>query len=79
MRLSFDRGTLLLQDTTEGVDPAEIPGVRWDPRVGKHRAPARFTYAIASELRRRGVRIVDMPRPALPPQAGFRSPEAKSY
>ena len=39
------------------LDPAALPEVRWDPRVLAHRAPAHRAYAIASELRRRGVAL----------------------
>jgi len=68
VRLTFDRGTLLfadLADLPDGLDLAQIPGVLWDERVAAHRAPARLCYPIASELRRRGVLIADMLRPAL--------------
>jgi superfamily II DNA or RNA helicase len=37
MRLTFDRGTLLLDG--DG-DPSSLPGVLWDPRVRRWRAPA---------------------------------------
>ena len=68
MRLTFDRGTLLftdLADLPDGLDVAQIPGVLWDERVAAHRAPARLCYPIASEMRRRGVPLTDMPRPSL--------------
>ena len=79
MRLTFDRGTLLLTETPAALDVGEIPGVQWDERVGAHRAPARLCYSIASELRRRGVPIADMPRPALAPPSGFRPFELRPY
>jgi hypothetical protein len=68
VRLTFDRGTLLfsdLADLPDGLDIGQIPGVLWDERIAAHRAPARLCYPIVSELRRRGVPIADMPRPAM--------------
>jgi hypothetical protein len=65
MRLTFDRGTLLLEDAPPGVDPADFPGFLWDERVGALRAPARLAYALASALRRREVPLSDAPRPRL--------------
>ena len=79
VRLIFDRGTLLLLEIPAGVNVAEIPGVLWDPRVGAHRAPARLCYALVSELRRRGVQLVDAPRPRLVPPSGFRPVPLRPY
>ena len=73
MRLLFDRGTLLLESPPPDLDATALPEVRWDPRVLAHRAPAHRTYAIASELRRRGVALTDAPRPTLGPPSAFRS------
>ena len=79
MRLDFDRGTILLREPPAGLELADVPGVRWDPRVGAHRAPARLAYPIAAELRRRGVRIAGLPGPALGPPSGVRPPELRPY
>ena len=41
MRLVFDRGTLLIEDPPADLDPAALAAIseiRWDDRVGKHRA-----------------------------------------
>jgi superfamily II DNA or RNA helicase len=78
VRLQFDRGTLLIEDPPDTLDAAELPDVRWDPRVGKHRAPAHRAYALASEIRRRGI-PVEAPRPALDPPAGVRTPALRPY
>jgi len=81
VRLTFDRGTVLVEDPRAGLDLAELAELaelRWDPRVGKHRAPACQAYRIASELRRRGIAI-EAPRPALDPPSGFRPLELRSY
>src|SRR4051812_21545496 len=82
VRFTFDRGTLLLTDLADlpaGLEVAQIPGVLWDARVGVHRAPARLCYPLVSELRRRGVPVADMPRPALPPPSGFRPFDLRPY
>jgi superfamily II DNA or RNA helicase len=79
VRLSFDRGTVLLEDPPADLAPAEIPGVLWDARVGKHRAPARLAYAVASALRRRGVLLTGVVRPAMEPPSGFRPIALRPY
>jgi superfamily II DNA or RNA helicase len=78
-RIVFDRGTLLLQDVPREPDLSDIPGVLWDVRVGAWRAPARVFYALAAELRRRGVRLADRMLPALRPPSGFRPPPLRPY
>ncbi len=40
MRMTFDRGTVLLTPTAAGESPEGWPGVMWDPRVTRWRAPA---------------------------------------
>jgi superfamily II DNA or RNA helicase len=79
VRLTFDRGTLLLTNAPAGLEVGELPGVQWDERVAAHRAPARLCYPIASELRRRGVQLSDMPRPTLAPPAEFRPLALRPY
>ena len=73
LRLEFDRGTLLLRGDPSGRNLAELPGVRWDERVGCRRAPARFHAAIRERLAAHGVMVDDAalvtfpPLPCLPP------------
>src|SRR5574341_641479 len=65
MHLHFDRGTILLREPPRGVDLSDLPGVRWDPRVGAHRAPAMLHASLRAELLRRGVAFTDgLDRPA---------------
>jgi superfamily II DNA or RNA helicase len=78
-RVVFDRGTLLLEGVPQAFDLTDIPGVLWDPRVAAYRAPARMFYALAAELRRRGVRLVDRPLPRLRPPSGVRPPSLRPY
>lgn len=49
VRVEFDRGTLLLRGPGERA-LEHLPGVRWDPRVGCHRAPARFHAELCQAL-----------------------------
>jgi superfamily II DNA or RNA helicase len=67
MRLLFDHGTLICEAMDDLARQGLLPGVLWDPRVGRFRAPA-FQYgAIASVLQERGTPWVDdaspLPRP----------------
>jgi superfamily II DNA or RNA helicase len=82
VRLVFDRGTLLLEDPPANLDLSQVSkasDIRWDPRVGKHRAPACLAYKLASELRRRGVALDEAPRPGLAPPSGFRPLALRPY
>jgi superfamily II DNA or RNA helicase len=79
VRIVFDRGTLLFEGVPADVELARIPEVLWDPRVGAYRAPARLFYALAAELRRRGVPFSDQPRPRLAPPSGFRPGPLRPY
>jgi superfamily II DNA or RNA helicase len=78
-RLVFDRGTLIVEGVSRALDLADIPGVLWDARVSAWRAPARMFYALAAELRRRGVPLTDRPLPRLRPPSGFRAPALRPY
>jgi hypothetical protein len=55
IHVRFDHGTLLLQGLPADFDLGGLPDVAWDPRLRAHRAPARAYFALALELRRRGV------------------------
>lgn len=82
MRLAFDRGTLLVEDPPDSLELAELselPEIRWDPRVGKHRAPAWLAARLASELRRRGIAFEGPSRPGLGPPTEFRPVELRPY
>lgn len=79
MRLRFDRGTVVLHDLPAPVDASDLPGVLWDPRVSCFRAPARATTALTEELRRRGVPVLDEPRPTLAQPAGFAAIPLRPY
>jgi superfamily II DNA or RNA helicase len=53
VRLRFDRGTLVIAADVFG-QLADLPYVRWDPRVEAYRAPAFQYRRLWVELRRRG-------------------------
>jgi superfamily II DNA or RNA helicase len=61
IHLAFDRGTLVLS----GAPPerlAELPGCRYDPRSGIHRAEARCYRAVVEHLRGHGLPYKDEAR-----------------
>lgn len=59
MQIRFDRGTILLDPAASGVDPEQLPGVAWDPRVDEWRAPADAYAAIVGRLADERVRVSD--------------------
>ncbi len=59
MRIVFDRGTLLLEEVPEDVGVSRLPGVLWDSRVKRWRAPAHRHPEVAGALRRLGMRVED--------------------
>jgi len=55
MQLQFDRGTLVLSGTAPAETWRSLPGVKWDPRIERHRSPA-FRYRdIVTALRACGL------------------------
>lgn len=59
IRVSFDRGTLLV----EGADPSVLPdSVQYDPRVRRYRAPAQAYHDVVLQLHRAGVAYEDQAR-----------------
>jgi len=61
LRLSFDRGTLVVTGATPEV-LATLPGLQFDPRAGVHRAEARYYRAIVEHLRRSDILYEDRAR-----------------
>jgi superfamily II DNA or RNA helicase len=60
MRLTFDRGTIVLVATDPTDSHAkDLPGALWDSRIAALRCPARYHDAVVAELRRRRVRFTD--------------------
>jgi superfamily II DNA or RNA helicase len=62
--LEFDRGTLLLSETEAGGDLSrlELPQTTFDPRIGRHRAPACAYRPIILDLRKAGIEYEDNAR-----------------
>lgn len=63
MRLVFHRGTLLFEADPTPRWVSELPGVLWDPRVRRWRAPAYRSADIVAALQDRGVVAVVPERP----------------
>src|SRR6266478_6326009 len=64
VELRFDRGTILLVGSPNGVNLADAPGVLWDRRVRTYRAPAARHSILKRWLRANGVWFQDIsPRP----------------
>jgi superfamily II DNA or RNA helicase len=79
MEIRFDRGTLVLLDGPDGLDLEGLRGVRWDPRVGVHRAPANRHAEIRAALEGRGVRFLDRVPATLPVPGTFREFDLRPY
>lgn len=79
MRLIFDRGTIVLRDVPVDLDPSNLPGVIWDPRIGAHRAPARRYVALAEELSRRNVSFTDRVHAAVGMTGRWRDVSLRPY
>jgi hypothetical protein len=58
VRVSFDRGTLLLEGSGSSL-ARTLPGVLFDPRVGRVRAPAHLWPQVRTGLEAIGVQIDD--------------------
>jgi hypothetical protein len=69
VRVRFASGSLLLEGLSPDYDLGCVPGVEWDPRARAHRAPARAYFALAVELRHRGVPMTTGKRPKVRPAA----------
>lgn len=59
IRITFERGTLLLEGADDQLAPLRGLGLAFDPRVKLHRAPARAYRVIVLELRKRGIEYRD--------------------
>jgi hypothetical protein len=62
VRLLYDRGTLLVVEPPAALHPTRVPGLRWDPRVRAHRAPARCYASITAALVRQRIPFTDAVR-----------------
>jgi superfamily II DNA or RNA helicase len=74
MRLSYDRGTILVYGLAGDSPLVRLPGLRWDHRVGCHRAAGWRHADLVGALRRRGEAFTndvlsgrDDPLPGWPP------------
>ena len=61
VKLNFDKGTLILQNVPEGLQP-ELPDLQWDERTLTFRAPAYRYRHIVSQLRAHNIPYQDTAR-----------------
>ena len=59
MRLTFDRGTLLIVGSPTPALAHTIPGALWDPRVRAYRCPAHLVESVRAALAASGVPFSD--------------------
>jgi superfamily II DNA or RNA helicase len=79
MRLLFDHGTLVLAEARRD-DVAELPGVLWDPRVRRFRAPAMRYGDVKAALAGRQVALSDeVCSNPLPAVGSFSAVELRPY
>jgi superfamily II DNA or RNA helicase len=79
VQLRFDRGTILIAPAASGIDPAQLPGVAWDPRVRAWRAAAASYALLVDELSRSGVRFSDTTPRHEARVAGASAPDLRWY
>lgn len=79
MRLTWDRGTVVVEGADARGGFAQLPGVMWDSRTRVLRAPGRWRDEIVAELVRRGVRFSDVTRPDTGPPGPWKDPELRPY
>lgn len=79
MRLTFDRGTVLLHDPMPSSRAARLPGVVWDPRVDGWRAMACRYVDIRSTLRDADLELRDEIGPAIRPRQRLEPPALRPY
>lgn len=71
VRLTYDRGTIVVQGGPEGFELTHLPGVRYDPRTQAYRAEGRFYRAIVEQLLRERTAYEDQARGWTNAPAGF--------
>src|SRR5262245_22812564 len=79
MQIRFDRGTILIDPSRSTIDPEQLPGVAWDPRVRTWRAPADAYPSLIARLSDDGVRFADETPDKRAATAGRSMPELRWY
>jgi len=75
----FDRGTIVCAGESEGLDPATLPGMKWDEREGCFRAPAWRWRNIAARLRRHRIPFTDRVWPSSAKLRARELPDLRPY
>jgi superfamily II DNA or RNA helicase len=70
---------VVLLEASPGVDPVNLPGMQWDPRVGVHRAPASRHTQIRAVLEEQRVPFLDEVPGAGQLPASFSDVELRPY
>ena len=78
MRLVFEQGTLLLS-TGQSKLSAALPGLRWDPRTGSHRAPAHRYRELRATLRCCGAAFQDQVQRLVGESGAWRPIDLRPY
>ncbi|MFH1464605.1 MAG: DEAD/DEAH box helicase family protein [Pseudomonadota bacterium] len=79
VELRWDRGTLLLESGMPDAALERLPGVLWDPRVERFRAPAHRRSELLAALHAAGRRCEDLTRPACPAPHPWQAPALRPY
>jgi len=59
MRIVFDRGTVLVAESPPVPELATVPGLLWDPRIGRYRAAGYRHAEVRAALVTRGYEVID--------------------
>lgn len=79
LRLTFDRGTVLLSGDMPDLHGVGLVGTIWDPRVAAHRTPAFRYEAVLTDLARRGLPFTDDVRSNEQAPDAWRAIELRPY
>ncbi len=79
VRLTFDRGTILLRADDPATQLHSITGVLWDDRVGAFRAPASYHRNLLHSLKAQKFQVRDMTRYSWGEALPLSPPELRPY
>lgn len=79
MRLTYDRGTLLIETASFNRNLSGLPGIRWDSRVNKFRAPGYCYSLIQNELSKQQIEFLESVWRIRHDLAKWNTPELRPY